>query len=464
MNMKNKFWLTHFANDLDAFIPEVWAQESLMILFENVVWTGLVHTDFSDEIAEFGDVVNTRQPAKFVSKRKTDADDVTDQDAIAPNVPVKLNLHEHVSFVIKDGQESKGFKNLRQTYLVPALEAIAKGLEQDVSGARFEFVNTNDPVGNLGTALTKANFIKATTQLDNQLCPENGRNFIVSAGMKGDILNIADFTTADKIGDPGTVMRTGSLGELMGMRTHMSQNSKIISGNQKQLGILINNAAGYAKGTTVLTVDGLVGGTAPVPGEWITVAGDDTPQMLTSVTGGGTPTSLTITPGLKRAVVDNAAIVHYRGALVNNALGYAVDFAKDITVDGLTTAPNTGSLVSAGVTSARDVYGARSTPTTTAIGLNRALATALADNAVMGIGPDGDYGFAFHRNAIALISRPLALPAQGVGALSAVVNMNGVGLRVTITYDGKAQGHRVTVDLLAGIKVLDQQLGVLVYG
>lgn len=109
-------------------------------------------------------------------------------------------------------------------------------------------------------------------------------------------------------------------------------------------------------------------------------------------------------------------------------------------------------------------YGLMDTPTTTLVQFNRPLELTLADNAVLFFGPPGEYGFAFHPNAIALVSRPLALPDTRAGALGAVVNFNGLSVRVVITYDGVAQGHRVTVDLLCGVKTLDTDLGEVLCG
>lgn len=43
-----------------AYIPELWANESLAILEENMVIGNLVHRDFENVIANFGDTVNTR--------------------------------------------------------------------------------------------------------------------------------------------------------------------------------------------------------------------------------------------------------------------------------------------------------------------------------------------------------------------------------------------------------------------
>lgn len=84
---------TCYANDNDAYVPERWAQEGLAILEENMVAASMVHRDFEDEVREFGDVVNTRQPASFKIRRKTDDDDDETQDARSTNVQVPLDQH-----------------------------------------------------------------------------------------------------------------------------------------------------------------------------------------------------------------------------------------------------------------------------------------------------------------------------------------------------------------------------------
>ena len=94
------------ANSLDAFVPEIWANESVLILLENMVASSLIHRDFENELARFGDIVNTRKPAEFTAKRKDVNDNVTIQDASATNIQVPLNQHLHTSFLIRDGEES----------------------------------------------------------------------------------------------------------------------------------------------------------------------------------------------------------------------------------------------------------------------------------------------------------------------------------------------------------------------
>src|SRR5690606_11250890 len=90
-----------YDNSLDAFVPELWAAETLAILSENMVMANLVHRDFENQIQAFGDIVNTRRPGEFKAKRKTVNDDVTIQAANATNVPVPLDQYIHTSFLIR---------------------------------------------------------------------------------------------------------------------------------------------------------------------------------------------------------------------------------------------------------------------------------------------------------------------------------------------------------------------------
>lgn len=451
-----------YANSLDPFVPEIWAQESLAILEENMVVANLIHRDFEDEIASFGDTVNTRKPGEFEAKRKTNDDDVTNQDASATNVPVKLDQHIHVSFIIKDGEESKSMKGLVEEYMMPAMLAHARFIDRMVLGQYPKFIHNRG--GKLGTAGTVAYLLDMRQVMNENKAYENGRNLILTSNTETDYLKLDLFTQAQQVGDDGTAIREAYLGRKFGYNTYTCQNSpSILSGNSVVTGA-VNNAAGYAKGTTTMTVDGL---SAALPvNSWFTVAGDMTPQRIISSVGGATPTSVTFWPGLRYDVVDNAVITRYVPGAINNASGYAVGYAKELTVDTFTVAPQVGQMVSFGTSTSNSqdtnpYYTIVAVTGTTGITLDRPLDVALVDDAAVNIGPAGNYNLAFHRNAIALVVRPLALPREGTGARAANVNYNGLGVRVVMTYDGKAQGTRVTLDLLCGIKVLEPLLGAV---
>lgn len=65
-------------------------------------------------------------------------------------------------------------------------------------------------------------------------------------------------------------------------------------------------------------------------------------------------------------------------------------------------------------------------------------------------------GVAFHKNAFALVTRPLALP-NGAGK-AAIVNYDGLGLRVVYDYDINTKTDVISIDILCGVATLDEKL------
>lgn len=454
-----------FSNDLDAFVPELWSKESLAILEENMVAGNLVYREFSNTLANFGDTVNTRRPAEFEAKRKVVTDDVTIQDATATNVPVKLNQHIHTSFMLRDGEESLSFMDLVAVYLRPAMLAQARMIDQIVLGQFAQFLmNIAGSLDALSSSNAKDYILDTRQVLNENKAYVNGRNMVVNPSSETEMLKVDLFVSAEKVGDQGTALRQASLGQKLGFDIFMCQNmSSIATGNTKKTGA-INNAGGYAAGVATLVVDGFTG--TLTPGAFLTIAGDMTPLRIASTTatlGNATGIVLSTTSpfnGLRRAVTDDAVINVYTPGAVNNASGYAVGYSKAITVDGFSVAPRVGQLVAFGTAAA--LYTIVGTPTTTSILLDRPLDAAISDDDAVCIGPPGDYNFAFHRDAIALVIRPLAMPR--VSAIAGSATYKNLSMRTVITYEGRGQGHLVTLDMLAGIKVLDTDLGAVLLG
>lgn len=68
----------------------------------------------------------------------------------------------------------------------------------------------------------------------------------------------------------------------------------------------------------------------------------------------------------------------------------------------------------------------------------------------------------FQRNAFALAMRPLPPAPQGAGVVQRVSDEDGMGLRVTISYNPDYLGVQVTIDVLYGVAVLRNSHGVVV--
>lgn len=463
MKSRNKkFFRPVYDNDLDAYNPELWANESLQILVENLVIANIVHRDFEDQIQDFGDVVNVQKPGEFSAKRKGADDDVIIQDAKGGNVAVKLDQHWHTAFMIKDSEQTKSFKDLVAEYLSPALISIAQAIDKALLGQYPQFLsNISGKIGGLDNTNVRTYILSGRKAQNDLKVPVVGRYGLIGSQTEATFLDTDLFTNADKVGDDGTALRDASVGRKLGYNWFMSQNvGNVVKANTTNTVGEVNNASGYPVGTTTMTVDGF--SAAIVDGSFFTTEGDDTPQRVVSTVGGATPTSITFSPGLKSAVIDDADVTIYEPCQVDLPAGYALDYVKEIHVDGFLAGhePQVGQMVSDG-TNDYVILEVTGSGTEVDILLDRPLAAALADGDNLSLGPAGEYNMLIRNNALALVTRPLALPIEGVGALSSVVNFEGISVRVVLSYHGVKQGLLVTVDILGGVKVLDSDQGAV---
>jgi hypothetical protein len=466
--MQTKAYRTHkqvfkrafSVNNIDPYIPEWWANETLAILEENMVAANLVHRDFEDMFQKYGDIVNTRRPSEFVGKRKTVSDPITVQNATATNVAVPLDQHCHVAFDIKDVERSMSFKTLQDEYARPAAIALARQIDRIVLGQYPQFLENNaGKLHGMTESTVKGDLLDLRLKLDQNKCYQEGRNLVLSPTTEANVLKPEWFTSADKVGDNGTALRTASLGMKFGLDFYKDLNMPYVTPGNTTRTFLVNNSGGYAAGiTSALTVDT---GTGEITvGTWVAIGG--IPYRVTVRTGTAPTTAITLDRALQVALADNQEITVFTPGQVNNSGGYAAGWSKEITVDSFTVAPRVGQFLTFGTSAARytviDVNGL------VGVTLDRPLASAIADNDNVNIAPSGAYNFSFHRNAMTLAIRPLAPVLPGTGAKSVTINLNGLTIRVTIGYDITYQRTIWVFDLLAGVTVLDTNLGAVLLG
>lgn len=213
-----------------------------------------------------------------------------------------------------------------------------------------------------------------------------------------------------------------------------------------------------------------------IDGEFVWVEGEGRPHVISSATDDGTNTSaIVLASGLVNAVAANAAVNVF--AACETVVQYTSGYSKGIRLQAVAgggawadNRPQQGQLLAFGVGAARHTYTIVESAVNpddaneTIVWLDRPLDTTVALGGDAFPGPSGSFNFGFHRNALALVSRPLALPNTALGVRSSVGAYNDVTMRVSMQYDITSQGTIVTLDLLCGVAVLDENLGCVMLG
>lgn len=458
-----------YANDNSAYKPELWAEAGLEILEAKMVMGQLVNRQFEDKIANFGDTVNTRRPSEFKVRRRTDADSVLQQDVSATNVPVVLDQWFYNSFIIKDGEASLAFQDLLDIHMEGAVKGIAKDVDRAVAGQIHRFLGgTRDRVGRLGQLEAfgaKAAIVEAGEVLNTKLVPDDPRYVVLHPNSQSAFLKTSEFTKVNERGNALAIERA-RMGHLFGFDFFLGQNVPGVFTDLDSIAGTITSAT--AAGSTA-SMPCTVTNYEAIVGEFANVAGNDQPTFITARTASTNTTAVTLNEALKYGISSSAVLTVYKACAINGS--YAAGYSKGIVLDGFTTgkAPKVGQLLAFDTSTDRRTYTIIEAELNLAgdevtVHLDRPLAVGIGNDESAFPGPAGAINWAFHPNALALVTRPLAPAPQMAGVLSATASYNGVGMRVGMQYSLTAGGTLVNIDMLAGVATLYSEFCVPLLG
>lgn len=270
------------ANSLTAYTPELWSQEAIAILRERIVLPRLVRRDFSADLAQYGDTVNTRKPSKMTAGTVDPDTGVSVQNAAATNVAVTLNQHKHATFRISDREASKSFQNLVEQFLDPAVLAVANAIDLSLAGLYADIPWLID-VASAGAIKDKIN--AARTRLNKNLAPSEMRYAVMSDDDDGAVANLDILSKVNESGGSQT-LREGAIGRFKGFDFFRSSNIVNVGSPGVRHNIL------FQRDAFTLVVRNLATATGSTPGAMQTVAQDPDAGLSLRMTLSYNPTLL----------------------------------------------------------------------------------------------------------------------------------------------------------------------------
>lgn len=405
---------------------DIIAKEALMILDNNLVMAKQVFRGYENEFDkkingyEVGETISIRRPTDFTVR--TNATLAT-QDVTEGKTTITVDQRRGVDFKFSSQDLTLKIGELSERVIKPAMVQLANSVDSYLMGL-YKYVP--NLVGTPGQTINSyADFAKAPERLDEYAVPSD-RSAVLSPA---DHWGLLGSQTSLYIQDAAKgAYRKGSLGEIGGVDTFMSQNVPTHT-----VGVWAGSpAVDQAVTSATITYDAV----------------KDT--MLQTITiDGFTAAAPALQPG------DVFTIADVYG--VNPVTKARLPFNKQFTV--ISTANAATNQVDVTFYPAMIWSGAFQ---------NIAVAagtTDLNNKVVTPVGTDSTgyrQNMVFHKNAFALVSVPLVRPPGAVDV--ARETYKGLSVRVIPVYDGTNDESAFRLDILFGAKAIDPRLATRAYG
>ncbi|MCO5092657.1 P22 phage major capsid protein family protein [Bosea sp. (in: a-proteobacteria)] len=405
---------------------DIIAKEALMILDNNLVMAKQVFRGYENEFDkkingyEVGETISIRRPTDFTVR--TNATLAT-QDVTEGKTTITVDQRRGVDFKFSSQDLTLKIGELSERVIKPAMVQLANSVDSYLMSL-YKFVP--NWVGTPGqTVNSYADFAKAPERLDEYAVPSD-RSAVLSPA---DHWGLLGSQTALYIQDAAKgAYRKGSLGEIGGVDTFMSQNIPTHT-----IGVWAGSpAVDQTVNSSTITYDAVKD------------------SMLQTITIDGFSASA---PALQPGDVFTIADVY----AVNPVTKARLPFNKQFTV--VSTANASGNQVDVTFYPAMIWTGAFQ---------NIAVAsgvTNLNDKVVTPLGTDSTgyrQNLVFHKNAFALVSVPLVRPPGAVDV--ARETYKGLSVRVIPVYDGTNDESAFRLDILFGAKTIDPRLATRLSG
>lgn len=400
------------------------AKEAITILENELVMGNKVFRGYEEDFSgtingyEKGDTISVRRPADFTVR---DGAVASAQDVVEGKTTVVVDKQKGVDFNFTSKELTLDIKDLSERVIRPAMVQLANQIDSDLHAL---YTSVPNWVGTPGQTIDAfGDFYKAPERLNEFGVPMDSRCGVLSPA---DDAALAGAATALYMQDVAkSAYRKGMTGNLGGVDNFMSQNVK-------------THTVGVATGTPLVN-----GASQNVTYDSV----KDTYQQTLATDGWTNSTTGIVKAGDVFTIADVYA--------VNPVTKETLPFLRQFTV--VSDADSGASTGPASLTV---------TPPIITSGAQQTCSVAPANNAaitVMGTGATGyRQNMVFHKNAFALVSVPMISPPGAVDV--ARETYKGTSVRLIPTYDGTNDISNYRLDMLYGVKCVDNRLAARVSG
>ena len=403
---------------------DIIAKAAVLQLDNNLVMAKSVFRGYEEEFSksvngyEVGSSINVKRPMDFTVR---DGAVQSAQDVTEGEFTLSVNKRKGIDFEFTSQELTLDIKELSNRVIKPAMIQLANQIDTDLMAL---YKDVSNWVGTPGQTInSNQDFSLGPRRLDQNAVPQDGRSAVLSPVDHWGLIGAQTTLTNDRL--VGEAYTRGALGSIGGVETFMSQN-------------VPTHTVGVGTGTP------LVNGAD----QNVTYAASKDTNTQTIITDGWTNSTT--------AIVKAGDVLKFAGCFAVNPVTKAtLSHLKEFVVtadanSGATTGPATITISPAMI-----ISGAHQNAS--AVPANNAAITLKGTGA--GLYP---MNMMFTKNAFALVSVPLVSPPGAVDVSRQ--SYKGTNVRVIPVYDGTNDKSTWRLDVLYGVKCIDERQAVRVSG
>tara|TARA_R110000782_G_scaffold4945_1_gene17338 strand:+ start:1108 stop:2340 length:1233 start_codon:yes stop_codon:yes gene_type:complete len=397
------------------------AKTAVLQLDNNMVMAKQVFRGYEEEFSksvngyEVGSSISIKRPMDFTVR---DGAVMNVQDTTEGKLTLSVDQRKGIDFEFTSQELTLDIKELSERVIKPAMIQLANQIDSDLMD---QYKNVSSWVGTPGQTInSNQDFSKGPERLDEFASPMDGRCAVLSPTDHWGLVGAQTALLNDKL--VGDAYKRGSLGTIGGVDTFMSQN-------------VPTHTVGVNAGTPVTNG----------ANQQVTYAASKDTNTQTLITDGWSSGACTLNAGDVFTIAGVYA--------VNPVTKATLPFLKQFTV--VTQISDTSGDITLTMSPAAILTGAHQT-----------VSAAIGDGAAIAVAGTDSTGYRqnmmFCKNAFALVSVPLVAPPGAVDVSRQ--SYKGTNVRVIPVYDGTNDVSKWRLDVLYGVKTVDERLAVRVSG